>query len=152
LRLLREPERQYRVVYWLHEQTAASAPGAVRLRKGATQPLILVLVNGIRRSGYCDSADGSLAAESVIVRDLIPHIDAQYRTIIGSRVRTHSGGDPKGARENCAWELGSAECGQIRNRTVIPVVIGAGEGGVERLRSFGDHLKSLDIVAEYRGG
>jgi endo-1,4-beta-xylanase len=46
------------------------------------KPLITVFVNGLRGSTmYCDSKDGKRPLETVIIQDLIPHIDATYRTI-----------------------------------------------------------------------
>jgi endo-1,4-beta-xylanase len=43
--------------------------------------MIVVYVNGMVRSGYVDSADGNFPVETVTIRELIPHIDASYRTI-----------------------------------------------------------------------
>jgi endo-1,4-beta-xylanase len=43
--------------------------------------MLVVFVNGVRDSFYCDAADGKAPVESVIIKDLIPHIDARYRTI-----------------------------------------------------------------------
>jgi endo-1,4-beta-xylanase len=48
-------------------------------------PMIVVAVNGLAgNTMYCDTHDGQYPLESVIIKDLIPHIDATYRTI-GSR-------------------------------------------------------------------
>ncbi|MCX7825719.1 MAG: alpha/beta hydrolase-fold protein, partial [Verrucomicrobiae bacterium] len=43
--------------------------------------VIVVFVNGMVKSFYCDSSDGKCPVESVIIKDLIPHVDATYRTI-----------------------------------------------------------------------
>jgi endo-1,4-beta-xylanase len=43
--------------------------------------MMVVFVNGVRDSFFCDSADGKTPVESVITKDLLPHIDAHYRTI-----------------------------------------------------------------------
>jgi endo-1,4-beta-xylanase len=93
-----EPTRRFPVVYWLHRADGSQRTGAPfvalvdrAIRAGSLKPLMIVLVNGIRRSWYCDSADGSLPAESVIVRDLIPHIDARYRTIAEREARAVEG-------------------------------------------------------------
>ncbi len=40
----------------------------------------MVLVNGMVRSFYCDATDGKIPMESVIIKDLMPHVDATYRT------------------------------------------------------------------------
>ena len=50
-----------------------------------------VFVNGLPHSWYCDAADGSAPVESVIVRDLMPHIDAAYPTLAGPHGRTIEG-------------------------------------------------------------
>ena len=44
-------------------------------------PVIVVFVNGGRRSYYADGADGKILAETTIIRELIPHIDGTFRTI-----------------------------------------------------------------------
>jgi endo-1,4-beta-xylanase len=43
--------------------------------------MIVVLANGMRNSFYNDSPNGVWPIESVIVKELIPHVDATYRTI-----------------------------------------------------------------------
>src|SRR4029453_14108563 len=51
------------------------------MEAGKTPPMLVVFVNGVRNSFYCDSADGKVPVETVIVKDLIPHIDSTYRTV-----------------------------------------------------------------------
>ena len=41
----------------------------------------MILVNGMVKSFYCDTVDGQRPVESVIIKDLIPHVDQTYRTI-----------------------------------------------------------------------
>ena len=43
--------------------------------------MIMVLPNGGRNTFYKNSADGKYPAETLIIRELLPHIDATYRTI-----------------------------------------------------------------------
>jgi Predicted esterase len=43
--------------------------------------MIVVFVNGMLDSFYCDAANAPRPVETVIIRELIPHIDATYRTI-----------------------------------------------------------------------
>jgi endo-1,4-beta-xylanase len=50
------------------------------IEAGKTPPMLIVFVNGVRNSFYCDSADGKVPVETVIIKDLIPHIDSTYRT------------------------------------------------------------------------
>lgn len=81
-------DKRYPVVYWLHgiggAQTGVPAM-AERLTKAIaenkTPPMLVVYVNGMIRSSYVDSADGKMPVETVTIKELIPHIDATYRTI-----------------------------------------------------------------------
>lgn len=79
--------RRYPVVYWLHGMGGSQRSGTKvvqtmdgLMRKGAAPAMIVVLVNGMRDSFYVDAADGSMPVESVIVKELVPHIDATLRT------------------------------------------------------------------------
>jgi len=81
-------EQRYPVMYWLHGIGGAQTglPRYIKrlddaIQAGKTPPMIVVFVNGVRNSFYCDSADGKTPVESVIIKDLIPHVDATYRTI-----------------------------------------------------------------------
>jgi endo-1,4-beta-xylanase len=51
----------------------------------------VVLVNGMVKSFYCDSTDGQCPMESVIIKDLIPHVDETYRTVAGRKGRVVEG-------------------------------------------------------------
>ena len=80
--------QRFPVVYWLHgiggAQTGVPLM-AERLTKaiadGKSPPMIVVYVNGMIRSSYVDAADGKTPVETVTIKELIPHIDATYRTI-----------------------------------------------------------------------
>ena len=83
-----EPQRQFPVVYWLHgsrgglpgvPQVAARFNAAIEA--GKVPPCLVVFVNGLAEGMYVDWKDGSAPVETVIVNDLVPHIDASYRTI-----------------------------------------------------------------------
>ena len=77
------------VIYWLHGLGGNQRAGASifvphvdsAIRKGAMPPAIVVIVNGMVNSFYCDWANGKRPIESVIVKDLIPHVDKTYRTV-----------------------------------------------------------------------
>ena len=84
----REPTRRFPVVYWLHgsgggaagiAKVAANVDAAIEA--GKTPPCLVVFVNGLVEGMYVDWKDGSAPLETVIVKDLLPHIDATYRTI-----------------------------------------------------------------------
>jgi enterochelin esterase-like enzyme len=80
--------RRFPVVYWLHG-SGGGLPGIPSVAKrfdaaieaGKLPPCLVVFVNGLEMGMYVDWADGSAPVESVIVRDLLPQVDATYRTI-----------------------------------------------------------------------
>jgi enterochelin esterase-like enzyme len=62
------------------------------IRAGRIAPMIIILVNGLRgNTMYCDSRDGKYPLETVIVKDLIPHVDATYRTTASREARALDG-------------------------------------------------------------
>ena len=81
--------QRYPVIYWLHGMGGNQRGGAIMfvphvqaaIKEGVLPPAIVVLVNGMVKSFYCDSSDGQCPMESVIIKDLIPHVDEAYRTI-----------------------------------------------------------------------
>ena len=83
-----DPDRRFPVVYWLHG-SGGGASGISRLSSlvdeavatGRVQPFLLVFVNGLRMGMYVDWANGRAPLETVIVQELRPHFDANWRTI-----------------------------------------------------------------------
>lgn len=83
-----EPARRLPVVYWLHGSGGGLA-GIPRLAAlvdkaiatGAAPPFLMVFVNGLRMGMYVDWANGNAPLETVIVHELRPYIDANWRTI-----------------------------------------------------------------------
>jgi hypothetical protein len=81
-----DPQRRFPVVYWLHG-SGGGLPGIAPLARqfeaaiaaGRVPPCLVVFVNGMRNGMYVDWKDGSAPLETVIIRDLIPHLDATYR-------------------------------------------------------------------------
>lgn len=84
----REPQLRFPVVYWLH----GSGGGLVGIAKvaalfdeaieaGKTPPCLVVFVNGLVEGMYVDWKDGTAPLETIIVKELVPHIDQTYRTI-----------------------------------------------------------------------
>ena len=84
----RDPERRFPVVYWLHG-SRGGLPGipqvasrfAAAIEAGKVPPCLVVFVNGLAEGMYVDWKDGSAPVETVIVEELVPHVDASYRTI-----------------------------------------------------------------------
>ena len=83
-----EPGWRFPVVYFLHG-SAGNESRTIRLatylhaaiEAEDVPPMLMVFANGGRNSGYIDSIDGTVRPETMIVDELIPHIDATYRTI-----------------------------------------------------------------------
>ena len=91
-------KKRYPVLYWLHglNGTEAKYPEltqklAKAIAAGKVPPMIMVLPNGGQRTFYCDSVDGKIMSESAIIKELIPHIDAKYRTIASREGRALEG-------------------------------------------------------------
>ena len=83
-----EADDKFPVVYFLHGAggTEKSDAGLARLvhseiLAGNLSPAIYVFPNGGQRSGYRDWPDGFVHAETWLMDELIPYVDAQYRTI-----------------------------------------------------------------------
>jgi enterochelin esterase-like enzyme len=90
--------RRYPVVYWLHGFGGNPRAGAAfvkpldaAIRAGKAPAMIVVLVNGIAASFYCDSPNGKQPVDSMITKELIPHVDATYRTIAQRESRAVEG-------------------------------------------------------------
>jgi endo-1,4-beta-xylanase len=78
-------QQRFPIIYYLHGykgDESSYLDYAEHWRTGlrATGPCLLVFVNGGDTSFFSDAPDGSVMGEAVI-KELIPHIDAQFRTI-----------------------------------------------------------------------
>jgi enterochelin esterase-like enzyme len=83
-----EPARRFPVLYWLHGSggglqgiPAISAYFDEAIRAGRIPPMLIVFPNGMASSMWADSKDGLVPMESMVVRDLVPQIDATLRTL-----------------------------------------------------------------------
>lgn len=94
----RELQRRFPVVYWLHgsggglagiPKVAAHFDAAIEA--GKTPPCLVVFVNGLAEGMYVDWKDGSAPIETIIIKELIPHIDSTYRTIASREGRLLDG-------------------------------------------------------------
>jgi S-formylglutathione hydrolase FrmB len=80
--------KRFPVVYWLHG-TGGGGPGlpllAARLDSaivaGKVPPMLVVFPNGLEMGMWVDWKSGRVPMENVVIRELIPHIDATFRTI-----------------------------------------------------------------------
>ncbi len=80
-------DKRYPVLYWLHGSDGSQRTGSefisfldAAIKKKQAPEMIAVLVNGRGEQFWNDSFDGERPVESVIIKDLIPHIDQTYRT------------------------------------------------------------------------
>lgn len=86
--------KRYSVVYYLHggrpggehKSIGMAAIFDAAIKAGRVPPLIYVFVNGGEVSHYDFPAQNSLG-ETALVKELIPHIDANYRTIASRKGR-----------------------------------------------------------------
>jgi endo-1,4-beta-xylanase len=94
-----QPAKRYPVVYFLHGSGGTPRAGAAlvgrldkAIRTNRAAPMISVFVNGLAGDTmYCDTPDGKYPVETVIIKDLIPHIDASYRTMASREARAVDG-------------------------------------------------------------
>ncbi len=90
---------RFPVVFWLHGfngSPTSATPFLERLRlaveRGQAPRMIVVsCVDPLHISQWTDSKDGGNPVETVIVRDLVPHIEKAYRTIPGRAGRAIEG-------------------------------------------------------------
>jgi pimeloyl-ACP methyl ester carboxylesterase len=81
------PERRFPVLYWLHGSGGGggTAPLTARLdsaiRADKVPPMLVVFPNGLANGMWVDWKDSRVPMETVVVKELLPHIDATFRTI-----------------------------------------------------------------------
>ncbi|MCI0428154.1 MAG: esterase family protein, partial [Nitrospiraceae bacterium] len=83
-----QTNRRYPVLYWfpggqLDQRTGGSVVAILdrAIRETRLPPLIIVVPHGPAGSMWTDSRDRKEPVETVIIQDLIPHVDATYRTL-----------------------------------------------------------------------
>ncbi|MBU6319308.1 MAG: esterase family protein [Alphaproteobacteria bacterium] len=93
-----DERRRLPVVYWLHGSGGGLrgiAPVArqfdAAIRSGEAPPFLAVFVNGLRFGMYVDWKDGSAPIETIIVKDLVSHVDSAYHTMPSCRGRMLDG-------------------------------------------------------------
>jgi endo-1,4-beta-xylanase len=92
------PAERYPVIYCLHgaggDETKSLLAAEV-LHEGIVAKrwpeMIIVFPNGGKTTLYKDSADGKSMAETTVIKELIPHVDATYRTIAARHGRCIEG-------------------------------------------------------------
>jgi acetyl esterase/lipase len=91
-------EQMYPVVYWLHGRNGRSHSGhrfisraRTAIESGLCPEIVIVAPTGLPSSMYVDSKDGKYPVETVIVNELIPHIESTYRTYTDREMRAIDG-------------------------------------------------------------
>ncbi len=81
-------KRHFPVIYWLHGHEKnthyigrISQYFDVAIKEKNIPEVIIVFPNGMFESMWIDSKDGKIPMESVIIKDLLPYIDTNFRTI-----------------------------------------------------------------------
>jgi endo-1,4-beta-xylanase len=92
--------RRYPVIYYLHGLNDSSRKAVyvnylqqadAAIRSGIMPPAIIVCVQAPNHGWYVNSTDGKFPIESVVVKDLIAHVDSTYRTIATREARAIEG-------------------------------------------------------------
>lgn len=93
-----QPERRFPVLYWLHGSAAAlnsivpiSGWFRAAMSKGLIPPMLVVIPNGMSYRMWCDSFDGAVPMEEVVLEDLLPEVDANFRTVAAREGRIVEG-------------------------------------------------------------
>lgn len=94
----KDTQRRYPVIYHLHgaggNETRSLYSASVLhegILAGKLPEMIMVFPNGGRATMYQDSGDGRFMAETMMIQELIPHIDATCRTLADRKARCIEG-------------------------------------------------------------
>ena len=93
-------EQHFPVMYWLHGTGGGETGERIEwlsnyfynaISAAKIPPMIVVFPYGMRDSMWLDSSDGAIPMETVVVKELVQHIDANYRTIASREGRLIEG-------------------------------------------------------------
>lgn len=146
-------DMRFPVVYWLHGSGGGTAGIAkvaamfdAAIEAGKTRPCLVVFVNGLVEGMYVDWKDGAAPLETVIVKDLVPHIDGAYRTIATRDGRMLDGFSMGG--------YGSARLGfKFPEMFRAVSIVGAGPMQVELIQApRAGRERAAELLAKVYGG
>ena len=83
-----QPTRRFPVLYWLHGSGSPTA-GIPQLSawfdsaiaQGLIPPMLIAFPNGMATSMWTNSEDGAVPMETVVIHELLPEVDARFRTL-----------------------------------------------------------------------
>ncbi|MFM7806850.1 MAG: alpha/beta hydrolase-fold protein [Planctomycetota bacterium] len=85
-----EPSRTFPMLVWLHGSGDGtlgipwlSSYFGTAMAQGVIPPMIVLFPNGWNYSMWCNSKSGIVPMERVVIDDLLPHVDANFRTMGG---------------------------------------------------------------------
>jgi enterochelin esterase-like enzyme len=171
--------RRYPVVYWFHgrgDNQCTQLPLAKNIQdaitRGAAAPMIYVFINGGSGCNFNDTTCPGKQVESYVMKELIPHIDATYRTVVGPGGRSLEGFSMgaeavlryfnKYADQFCdavayapigGAPLTAATQGIVRAKPTVAlrVVVGTADGvHLPGCRSFEKMLMGINLPHEYQ--
>jgi endo-1,4-beta-xylanase len=135
------------VIYWLHgrggneSDLRPSVALHAEIEAGRAEPLVLVTVNGGAGSGYFDNPETGVLSESLIIRDLIPHIEETYRV-----------SDSQSGRGIAGFSMGGAGAVRLvlRNRGVFGAFVSYGGQLFPQAALMEEHaLTDRDFATEH---
>lgn len=94
----RDKTLRFPVIYWLHghggglrglPKLVPYFDRAMAARK--MPPALIVFPNGLAEGMWCDSKDGRTPVETIVVKELVPYVDANFRTIASREGRLVEG-------------------------------------------------------------
>jgi enterochelin esterase-like enzyme len=93
-----QPLQRFPVLYWLHGSGSVLAGIATvagmfdaAIAAGQIPPLLVVFPNGLEYGMWCDAESGLQPVESMLADDLLPVVDARFRTLPQARARLLEG-------------------------------------------------------------
>ncbi len=93
-----DPARRFPVLYWLHGTNSVltgispmSSWFDSAISSGRIPPMIVVFPNGLGTGMWCNWAAQPVPVEDMVIRDLLPEVDARFRTIAARHGRIIEG-------------------------------------------------------------
>ncbi|MCA3004241.1 MAG: DNRLRE domain-containing protein [Planctomycetaceae bacterium] len=83
-----QPTQRFPVLYWLHGSNSvlAGIPSVAAwfdaaIANGRIRPMIIVFPNGLPYGMWCNSVSGATRVEDILIQNVLPDVDARFRTM-----------------------------------------------------------------------